>query len=97
MINKEVILNCFLFMKIHDEDMWLLDEEYIWGYIINALNFQIGVSIHSIERSIGVQKSEIDLSYKGGWEALEQATGLQGGHNLLPVAASEYGAEASFQ
>ena len=46
-------------------------------YIHDALNIQISVYVHPIDRLIDVEKSKIKLSYKGGWEALGQVTGLQ--------------------
>ena len=55
-------------LKSHDEDRRLLNEE-ICLRVSNALNLQIGVSVHSIGRSIDVEQSEIKLSYKGGLEA----------------------------
>ena len=64
-------------------------KRYIRGYINNDVNLQIRVSVHSIGISIGVENSEIESSYKGGWESLEHAICLKGGRSLLLVVTGK--------
>ena len=64
-------------------------KRYFCGYISNVLNLQISLYVHSIDRLIDVAQPEIKLSYKGGWEALGQEIGLQGGRSLLPVVVGK--------
>ena len=60
--------SCKKFLKSHDEDMWLLDEE-AWLRVYKQSFKPPKKCLYTfIERSIGVQKSDIELSYKGGWE-----------------------------